>query len=145
MTEDWLTAIAAINELAVADTLTVGYLGLSMGTRYGLPLAAALGERLACAVFGKFGVEHDPAVPAGLRTTLSEQAASQVSARTLWHVQWDDELFPRAGQLQLFDALAASDKRLLAFPGRHADTHTEAIATWRRFLAGALIQHRQSH
>jgi hypothetical protein len=41
-------------------------------------------------------------------------AARAVSAPVLYHVQWDDAIFPRAGQFELFDALASADKRLSA-------------------------------
>lgn len=144
MVGDWQATIAAVDDLGVADTETVGYLGLSMSSRYGLPLAAALGERLCCAVFGKFGLQQTSSLPAALNTTrLAEQAARRVTARTLFHVQWDDELFPRSGQLVLFDLLGGLDKRLIAFPGRHADTDPDAISAWRDFVASSLTRDRQ--
>ena len=37
--------------------------------------------------------------------------AGQVSAPTLLHVQWDDELFPRQGQFALFDDPLALRRR----------------------------------
>jgi hypothetical protein len=33
-------------------------------------------------------------------------AARAVSAPVLYHVRWDDEIFPRDGQFELFEALA---------------------------------------
>lgn len=141
MTGDWLATIAAVDDLGVADTGAVGYLGLSMGSRYGPPLAAALGDRMRCAVFGKFGLHQSPPVPAALdMTRLIRDAARQVTARTLFHVQWDDELFPRGGQFSLFDLLGSVDKRLLAFPGRHTETHPDAVAIWRDFLVNSLTE-----
>lgn len=135
MTGDWLATIAAIEGLGWADTSVLGYLGLSMGSRYGIPLAAALGDRLRAAVFGKFGLRQTPPVPAAVDMFgLIELAARRVSARALLHMQWDDELFPRDGQLLLFEHLGSSDKRLVAYPGRHADRHPEAVETWQDFL-----------
>jgi hypothetical protein len=49
-------------------------------------------------------------------------------------VQWDDEMFPRDGQFELFDALAAADKRLIARSGPHAETHPYDEASWQEFL-----------
>jgi fermentation-respiration switch protein FrsA (DUF1100 family) len=62
-------------------------------------------------------------------------AARAVSAPVLYHVQWDDAIFPRDGQFELFDALASADKRLMARSGPHAQTHPEDEASWQDFLA----------
>jgi len=113
-----------------------------MGTRYGLPLAAALGDRMRCAVFGKFGLWQSTVLPPTLDTThATGEAVGQISARTLFHVQWDDEVFPRDGQFALFDLLASDDKRLIAYPGPHADAHPDAVAAWRTFLAAGLTSY----
>ena len=52
----------------------------------------------------------------------------------MFHIQWDDKIFPRDGQLALFDLLGSRDKRLIAYPGPHAETKPEAITVWRDFL-----------
>jgi hypothetical protein len=53
--------------------------------------------------------------------------ARLVSTPVLFHVQWDDELFPRDGQLELFE-------QLIAFPGLHAMTDPVAIDAWCTFV-----------
>jgi len=58
MTADWLDAVSVLAGLGVADDAHVSVFGMSMGARYGLPAAAALGPRLQCAVLGKFGVRQ---------------------------------------------------------------------------------------
>jgi dienelactone hydrolase len=136
MTGDWLAAVDALGAASIADTANVGYLGTSMGTRFGLPLAVALGDRLSCAVFGKFGLTQAPSMPAGL--AVPERVARDarlITAPALFHLQWDDEIFPRDGQLALFDLLGSPDKQLIGFAGPHAETRPEAIACWRGFVA----------
>ena len=59
--------------------------------------------------------------------------ARQVTAPALFHVQWHDEIFPREGQLALFDLLGSRDKQLTGYPGRHAETTPAAVALWRDF------------
>jgi hypothetical protein len=108
---------------------------MSMGARFGLPAAAALGPRLQCAVLGKFGVRQAAPLHPGLHAPgLMATAASAVSAALLYHVQWDDEIFPRDGQFELFDALVSADKRLIARPGPHGRTHPDDEASWQDFL-----------
>jgi dienelactone hydrolase len=138
MTADWLAAIDAAADQGLAATDALGYIGLSMGTRYGVPLAAALGGTMRAAVFGKFGLETTVMPPALDTSEVIRESAGLVSAKTLFHVQWDDEIFTRAGQLELFDLLGCEDKRLLAFPGAHGVTHSDAIVAWREFVATAL-------
>ena len=106
-----------------------------MGVRFGLPVAAALGSSVRCAVFAKFGIRQTGLLHPGLcAPRLMMTAARAVSAPVLYHVQWDDAIFPRDGQFALFGMLAATDKRLLARPGLHAQTHPDDEASWQEFI-----------
>jgi pimeloyl-ACP methyl ester carboxylesterase len=131
MTEDWLDAVGVLGGLGLADDAHVSVFGMSMGARFGLPAAAALGPRLQCAVLGKFGIrEAGPLRAPALMVT----AAGAICAPVLYHVQWDDAIFPRDGQFELFDALASADKRLVARSGEHAQTHPDDERSWQDFI-----------
>jgi hypothetical protein len=64
--------------------------------------------------------------------------ARRVTAPALFHIQWDDETFPRDGQLALFDLLGSRDKQLAGYAGTHSETRPTAIVLWRDFIAGHL-------
>ena len=134
MTRDWLRTVAALAGEGIADETNVSVFGLSMGARYGLPVAAALGPRLRCAVFAKFGLRESGLHP-GLRCPeLTSAAARAVSAPVLWHVQADDEIFPRDGQHELFALLGSGDKRLVERPGPHNGSSPEDEESWLNFI-----------
>ena len=135
ITADWLGAVRALASLGFADGAQVSVFGLSMGARFGLPAAAALGPRLRCAVLGKFGIRQTGLLHPGLCAPgLMMKAADAVCAPVLCHVQWDDEIFPRDGQFELFDALASADKQLIARPGPHGHTHPGDETCWQDFI-----------
>jgi hypothetical protein len=110
-----------------------------MGTRFGLPLAAEMQDRFRCVVLGKFGLRQcaamRPEMAARNRFTAD---AARITASVLFHVQRDDEIFARDGQLELFDLIGSQAKRLVIEAGPHARTTVAAITGWRTFIAERL-------
>ncbi len=138
MTSDWLAAVRAVDSSDEVDVHTLGYVGLSLGTRFGLPLLAALGEQVRGAVLGKFGVRSDVLDPRLNAEARVLDDARRVIAPVLFHSQTEDELFTRASQRDLFDEIGSTSKRLLEYPGAHGDTAPGAEALWCAFIAGHL-------
>ena len=126
MSQDWLAAVDSAADAWSIDRDFVGYLGMSMGARYGFGICSALGPRLRCAVLGQFGLEAgDSMMKAMVMDAALLRSANDIEAPVLFHVQWDDEIFSRRGQLDLFDQLASPEKQLRARPGRHAQTRPD--------------------
>lgn len=131
MTGDWLAVVDAVADGWSIDRESVGYLGMSMGARYGLGICSALGPRLQCAVLGQFGLGVTDSMMKAMATDdVLVAAANVIEAPVLFHVQWDDEIFSRRGQLDLFDQLVSPEKQLRARPGRHAQTRPDDENAW---------------
>lgn len=139
MRQDWLRVLADAADAGMVDSDAVGFLGLSMGARYGLGVCAALGSRLRGAVIGKFGLlADDPMMVAMAADHVIRASAAAITAPVLQHVQWDDEVFARHGQLQLFGLFASPEKQLRARPGLHAHTRDDDETAWSEHLSGLL-------
>ncbi len=133
MVADWRATLDALRDLDQVGDGPVGYWGLSMGTIYGVPLAAAE-PRIQVAVFGLMGLLGPT------RDRMASDAAS-INCPVLFVQQWDDSLIPRADALEMFDAFASVDKRLHAHPGDHSAVPVEEIVFSARFLARHLAPH----
>jgi dienelactone hydrolase len=136
MIADWRATLDALTGLGTVASNRVGYWGVSMGTMFGLPYVAS-DERVRVAVLGKAGMSGSSVERSGIDKHF-RQYAPRVGVPVLFTMQWDDERFERAGQLALFDLLAAKDKRLHAYPGLHSDNGPESFAAQAAFLKGYL-------
>ena len=132
MIEDWKTTLDALSELDEVEAARVGYWGQSMGTMFGLPFVANE-PRVSVAVLGKAGMTGPSVARSGIDRAFAEHAP-RVTIPVMFVVQWDDERFDRAGQLDLFDRIGSEDKRLLAYPGPHGGNAPEAFDIVPKFL-----------
>jgi dienelactone hydrolase len=109
--EDWTIALDAVLGQGWADPDRVAWLGVSMGTAYGIPLCAAE-SRIRAAAMGMWGTDW------GQEKRLLNDA-QRLRTPTLFQIKQGDEIFTTAGQRALFDALGCPDKCLHTFPGGH--------------------------
>ena len=121
MVADWRLALDYVQSLPEVGAGPVGYWGLSMGTIFGAPLVAEE-PRIEVAVLGLMGITG----PSHYKPRVAG-AAGRITCPVLFLMQLEDELFPRADCLALFDALASEDKRLHANPGRHPAVPVEEM------------------
>ncbi|MFT4240858.1 MAG: CocE/NonD family hydrolase [Acidovorax sp.] len=120
----WIDLLRETHE-AWPDAHLLWY-GVSMGTAYGLPVLAQA-PRIRRAALGMWGA----CFPQSQRL-LGD--AGRVGCPVLFQQKWDDELFTRQGQLDLFDALGTRDKRLVIYPGTHTRVVGEQLDDLVRFL-----------
>jgi pimeloyl-ACP methyl ester carboxylesterase len=130
MVADWRAVLDALQAPGVVGSTPVGWWGLSMGTILGLPVVAAE-PRISVAVLGLMGI-------AGPTKERIATDAAAVRCPVLFLAQWDDELFSRDRAIELFGAIASTNKRLHMHPGLHADVPAEEFRASEEFLARAL-------
>ena len=121
-TAEWKEALDYAQALDFVGDGKVGYWGVSMGTRYGVPFVAAE-PRVTCAVFGLF-----PLMPGAFA-----EAAASITIPLQFVFQWDDELMTRDGGIALFNAFAAKEKTMHINPGRHVGIPDFERAAWDDF------------
>lgn len=140
MNADWAATLDELLASARFDPARIGYWGLSMGTVLGLPFVASE-PRIGVAVLGACGFSGGTAGRGRFAERLRADAPN-VTCPVLFMVQWDDEIFDRAGALELFDAIGSQDKRMHVHPGKHGDFPQEAADATREFLAARLCTGR---
>lgn len=146
MTDDWRGTVDAVGAVGAAGAVDPGWLaclGMSMGARFGLAVAAEMNDRFRCLVLGKFGLRQCNAMHPGMAAPERvARDAARVTASLLFHVPQDDKVFPRNGQLELFGLIGSPTKHLTLEAGPHANTTPAAIAGWRSFVAERLTDGR---
>ncbi|MCC2673755.1 MAG: alpha/beta hydrolase [Ramlibacter sp.] len=132
MAQDFSCALEALCTQEGLHDLPVGYIGVSMGTAYGIPLLAAE-PRISVAAIGLWSAAYP-------RSEHLLEHARRIRCRVWFTQQWHDEIIDRAGAADLFDAIGSSDKRLVAYPGGHRELEGERLADAVRFVAESLVR-----
>lgn len=132
MVEDWRAALDVAQSLPELGTGPVGYWGLSMGTRFGVPLIVAE-PRISAAVIGLFGYREGAEV-----NQRVYDDAPQIHIPILFLQQLGDEEVGQRAYHDLFKLIGTEDKRLHANPGTHAAVPRSEREASRLFLARKL-------
>ncbi len=127
MADDMGAALDAFLALERFRHLPVGYIGVSMGTGYGIPFLARERRAVAAAI-GLWGMSY----PASEHLW---DYARRIECPVWFTQQWDDPKFERSSTFDLFDAIGAKDKRLVAYPGGHVELEGERLEDAVDFLA----------
>lgn len=130
MVADWRAAIDALVALDDVEPEAIGWYGVSMGTAYGLPLLAA-DRRIKVALLGMWGASF-------INSERLAHDAAAVRCPVLFQQKWNDQLFSREGQLELFDRLGSEQKWLKIYPGPHVPVAGEQLTDIEDFLARKL-------
>lgn len=130
--QDMRAALDAMERELGRTDLPVGYVGVSMGTAYGIPMLA-VERRVRAAAIGLWSTTY----PASEHL---EAFARDVQCDVWFTQQWNDEFFDREGTFALFDAIGSADKRLVAYPGPHRELEGERLADAIAFVAGRLLK-----
>lgn len=130
MAEDMSAAVTHVQQQCGLQDKPLLYVGVSMGTAYGLPLLAQ-DRRIQAAVIGLWSAGH-------VASEHLVDHANKIAAPVLFTMQWEDEVFNRQSTIDLYEAIASVDKRLVAYPGPHKELEgvrlNESIAFLTRFL-----------
>lgn len=132
MAADMSAALDLALNLPGLANLPVGYIGVSMGTAYGIPLLAS-DPRISAAAIGLWSTNYASS------SHLLEHART-INCDVWFTMQWHDEFFDHPGTFALFDAIGASDKRLVAYPGPHVELQGERLSDAVAFLAGRFMR-----
>jgi len=137
-TRQWRAVAHVLAALPEVDAARIGYWGLSMGTMFGMTVVAEE-PLIRAAVLGLASLTGSSVDRSGIRPTF-EAAAPKITCPVMWVVQWDDERFDRDGSIALYNLLGTTNKRLIAFPGLHAEAPDESTALTREFLGRELTR-----
>jgi dienelactone hydrolase len=133
MTAEWMATVDAVQKLDYVGKGPVGYWGVSMGTRFGVPLVAA-DSRIKASVLGLYGLfPEGTAAPKGW-----SDDARKISVPLIFVFQRSDELMTLQNGIDLYDAFASKEKAMHINPGGHTGIPESERETWKPFFVNHL-------
>lgn len=131
VTEEWQAVIDAVQKIDNVGPGPIGYWGVSMGTRYGVPLVSAE-PRVNVAILGLFGLFPEGET-APLETKFAKQAQN-ISQPLMFVFQRSDTLMTIEQGLALYDAFGSKEKSMHINPGGHTGIPTIERESWKPFF-----------
>jgi len=131
VTKEWQAVIDAVQKISNVGPGPIGYWGVSMGTRYGVPLVSAE-PRVNVAILGLYGL-----FPAGKTAPLETKFAKQaknISQPLMFVFQRNDELMTVEQGLALYDAFGSEEKTMHINPGGHTGIPAIESESWKPFF-----------
>ena len=140
MTAEWQAVITEVQKLGYVGEGPIGYWGVSMGTRFGVPLVAKE-PRIRAAILGLFGLFDE-----GLTEESGfGQAAASITVPLMFVYQSSDELMKLENGIRLYDAFGSKEKSMHINPGGHTGIPVSERETWKPFFVNHLGKARLSN
>ncbi len=130
MVDDWRSFLNELVKLEFIQKQAMGWFGISMGTAYGLPFIAA-DHRIKVALLGMWGGDF-------VNSQRLVDDAPKIKCQVLFQQKWDDQIFSRDGQIQLFELLGSDEKWLKVYTGMHVPVSGEQLDDIEDFLSKKL-------
>jgi dienelactone hydrolase len=129
MTAEWMAVFDAVQKLDYVGEGPVGYWGVSMGTRFGVPLVSA-DARIKAAVLGLFWLfPEGTTVPVGWGDD-----ARNINVPLIFVYQRSDTLMSLQSGIDLFDAFGSAEKAMHINPGGHVAIPVSEREKWKPFF-----------
>ncbi len=129
-TAEWQAVIDVVQELDHVGEGPIGYWGVSMGTRFGVPLIAAE-PRIKVAILGLFGLSESS-------TGDFADAVRAIEVPLIFVYQREDSLMTLEQGVYMFDSFGSADKSMHINPGGHTAVPVSEREKWKPFLVNHL-------
>jgi len=129
MVLDWKLTVDALCELSEVDSRCIGYLGISMGTAYGIEVVAT-DLRISAAVFGQWGTHRS-------HQERILKAARRINCPLEFYAHEKDRNLPY--QKELFEAFRTDEKVLKTFSKSKIYDNTKTIDQIANFFVVQLL------
>jgi hypothetical protein len=132
MATNFLSLLKVLRHAPRLATVPVAYMGVSMGTAYGIPLLAT-DAGICAAALGLWSTTY----PASEHLA---EVAEKITCPVWFTLQWNDEFFDRSATMDLYEAIGSIDKRLVCYPGKHLELQGARLDDAMHFIFESLIR-----